>query len=213
VLAACVQYAPLLGCVQFKKGLVESGLEIGEEHFQALFRFFDSNCSGYISFDEFSTGVRPAMNNRRRKLVLQAFSVMDKNGDGALTVDDVASRYDCRLHPDVVAGTHTELEVLNNFLAVFDGSLGPKSAIVTPEKFIAYYSNLSASIDNDDYFELVLRNVWHISGGEGQFENTSCRRLLVTHDDGTQTVEEIGNDFDVTREDLKVPIPTVSATL
>lgn len=195
------------GRVQFKKGLQESGVQLSEEALQALFRNVDSDCSGYISFDEFTVGVRPEMNDRRRGLVLQAFATMDVNGDGALTVDDVSGRYDCSLHPDVVAGTHTELDVLNNFLSVFDGTLGPKSAIVTPEKFLAYYSNISASIDNDDYFELVLRNVWHMSGGEGQFENTTCRRLLVTHEDGSQTVEEVTNDFEVSRDDLKARPP------
>lgn len=37
----------------------------------------------------------------------------------------------------------------------------------------------------------MIRNAWHISGGEGWCENTTCRRVLVTHKDGTQTVEEI----------------------
>ena len=30
-------------------------------------------------------------------------------------------------------------------------------------------------IGNDDYFELMIRNAWHLSGGEGWCENTSCR--------------------------------------
>jgi hypothetical protein len=135
--------------------------------------------------------------------MMQAFEQLDENGDGALTVDDMSSRYDASVHPDVVAGSHTEVDVASNFVSCFDGSLGPKSAIVTPEKFVTFHSNMSATIDSDDYFELVVRNVWHLNGGEGQFENTSCRRLLVTHDDGSQTVEEIGRDFDVSADDLK----------
>jgi hypothetical protein len=50
----------------------------------------------------------------------------------------------------------------------FDGSLGLKTKIITPDRFAAYYANVSASIDDDDYFELMIRNVWHLSGGEGQ---------------------------------------------
>ena len=110
------------------------------------------------------------------------------------------------MHPDVVGGAHNANEVMANFLATFDGTLGPKSAIVTPEKLLAYYANVSASIDSDEYFELVLRNVWHLGGGEGGAGGgaTTTRRLLVTHEDGTQTVEEIGGDFDVSKDDLKV---------
>lgn len=60
------------------------------------------------------------------------------------------------------------MQVLENFLMGFDGSLGQKTKIITPERFASYYSNVSASIDSDDYFELVMRNVWHLSGGAGQ---------------------------------------------
>ena len=33
-----------------------------------------------------------------------------------------------------------------------------KDAIVTIEEFEDYYKDLSASIDSDDYFELMIRN-------------------------------------------------------
>ena len=103
----------------------------------------------------------------------------------------------------VVAGSRTEVEVLQSFLAGFDGSLGPKSGIVTQEKFLAYYSAVSASVDDDDYFELILRNTWHLPGAG----DTTCRRLLVTKEDGTQSIEEIEDDIDITKEDLQVRSP------
>lgn len=62
---------------------------------------------------------------------------------------------------------------------------------MTIEEFIKYYGSVSASIDNDDYFELMMRNAWRISGGEGWCANTTCRRVLVTHADGHQSVQEI----------------------
>ena len=47
----------------------------------------------------------------------------------------------------------------------------------------------------------MIRNAWHISGGSGWCENTTCRRVLVTHADGHQTVEEITNDMDIRQHD------------
>mmetsp|Transcript_39033 Transcript_39033/g.110563 ORF Transcript_39033/g.110563 Transcript_39033/m.110563 type:complete len:170 (-) Transcript_39033:171-680(-) len=47
----------------------------------------------------------------------------------------------------------------------------------------------------------MIRNAWHLSGGEGWCENTTCRRVLVTHGDGHQTVEEITNDMDIGMHD------------
>lgn len=87
--------------MQFKQGLRETGVHVEEAHCQALFRTFDADCSGYISFDEFLSGVRPKMNERRSELVTDVFSSMDVNNDGALTVQDVSGKYDCSLHPDV----------------------------------------------------------------------------------------------------------------
>ena len=85
-----------------------------------------------------------------------------------------------------------DIVIINNreFLDTFDVG-GVKDGKVTPEEFCNYYANVSASIDNDDYFELMIRNAWHISGGEGWCANTSNRRVLVTHTDGRQTVEEV----------------------
>jgi hypothetical protein len=56
----------------------------------------------------------------------------------------------------------------------------------------------------------MMRNAWHISGGKGWCANSTCRRVLVTHNDGHQSVQEIKNDlgmkdddFDAMRENLK----------
>ena len=74
------------------------------------------------------------------------------------------------------------------------------------KQFIDYYTDVSASIDDDEYFELMMRNAWHISGGEGWSANTSCRRVLVIHKDGSQTVEEIKNDLGIKDTDIDVMI-------
>eukprot|EP00360_Condylostoma_magnum_P000519 CAMPEP_0168315678 /NCGR_PEP_ID=MMETSP0210-20121227/12260_1 /TAXON_ID=40633 /ORGANISM="Condylostoma magnum, Strain COL2" /LENGTH=80 /DNA_ID=CAMNT_0008290633 /DNA_START=1340 /DNA_END=1579 /DNA_ORIENTATION=- len=64
-----------------------------------------------------------------------------------------------------------------------------KDGQVTVEEFEDYYKDISASVDNDDEFELIVRNAWHIAGGEGWCENTTIPRHLVTDADGRQHVE------------------------
>jgi calcyphosin len=76
------------------------------------------------------------------------------------------------------------------FLDTFDVG-GIPDGKVTPAEFLNYYNNVSSSIDNDDYFELMMRNAWHISGGEGWCANSSCLRVLCKHADGHESVEEM----------------------
>ena len=76
-------------------------------------------------------------------------------------------------------------------------------SIITFDEFLEYYEDLSTPIDSDDYFELMIRNAWHISGGKGVAQNTSCRRVLVTHYDGAQTIEEIKNDIRIPANDME----------
>ena len=72
---------------------------------------------------------------------------------------------------------------------------------VTQQEFENYYTNIGASIDNDDYFELMIRNAWHISGGTGWAANSANRRVLVTAADGSQSVQEIQNDLGLKSDD------------
>lgn len=141
------------------------------------------------------TGIRGEMNERRTRLADMAFNVLDKDGSGTVELSDIIGVYDASKHPDVVQGRKSSSQVLREFLDTFD--CGEKDGIVTRTEFRRYYSNISASIDDDDYFELVVRNAWHISGGKGWCANTSNRRVLVTHADGRQTVEEVTDDMQV----------------
>ena len=116
-------------------------------------------------------------------------------------LDDIRDVYNVTRHPDFISGKKTADQLLEEFLLNFEGPRGKRSGHLTEKDFESYYSNISASIDDDNYFELMIRNAWHISGGEGACANSSNRRVLVTHADGRQTVEEIQNDLGVSKND------------
>ena len=147
---------------EFAKCIALCKVEVTAEEVAAVHRHFDRDGSGAIDFDEFLHAVRGACPGSRRKLVVQAFYGLDAmgNGDGVLTVADLAPLYDTSKHPDVAAGRIDAATALRTFLDGFEGSQGDRDGTVSLEEWIAYYEGVSASIDNDDHFNQLMATTW-----------------------------------------------------
>lgn len=63
-----------------------------EEDIKHLFQQFDTTNNGQIDLNEFLKQLRPPMNERRQKAVLNLFNSMDINKDGELTISDLKVR-------------------------------------------------------------------------------------------------------------------------
>ena len=57
-------------------------------------KFYDLDGDGNISYDEFLSGLREPLNDRRLNMVKKAFAMLDNNGSGEITVSDIAHIYD-----------------------------------------------------------------------------------------------------------------------
>lgn len=147
---------------EFAKCIALCKVEVTAEEVAAVHRHFDRDGSGAIDFDEFLHAVRGRLAPSRRKLVVQAFYGLDAmgNGDGVLTVADLAPLYDTSKHPDVAAGRIDAATALRTFLDGFEGSQGDRDGTVSLEEWIAYYEGVSASIDNDDHFNQLMATTW-----------------------------------------------------
>lgn len=98
----------------------------------------------------------------RKDLIKRVFQKLDFNENGYIDIDDVRKSYNAKQHPDVRAGKKTEEEVLQEFLETFEAHRAMNSqndkfskqgdGQITLPEFFDYYSNVSASIDNDEYF-------------------------------------------------------------
>jgi len=184
----------LLSKAEFKRAMKLLRMDLSEEQCNAFFTTLDVLSEGSINFPAFARKVTGKLNARRKRLVNMAFGVLDKDGSGQIDLEDIAVAYDVSMHPEFVTGKRTKEDILREFLDAFDVG-GEKDGIVTKEEFQNYYEDVSSSIQNDDYFELMIRNAWHISGGYGSAANSANLRVLVTHSDGTQTVQELRNDM------------------
>ena len=133
-----------------------------------MFDTFDINGDGNISYDELMRSVVGEMNAFRKTLVRKAFSKLDKNGNGIIELDDIKGVYNAKFPPEVKAGKKTEDEVLYEFLDTFElhhslKNPKDKDRQINMKEFTEYYNNVSASIDNDQYFELMMTNAWNLN--------------------------------------------------
>ncbi|NXC84531.1 CAPSL protein, partial [Cercotrichas coryphoeus] len=146
---------------EFLRGLRKYSVVIDDEEAKALFQIFDKDGSGTIDFDEFILTLRPPMSNARKEVVMQAFRKLDKTGDGVITIDDLRGVYNGKYHPKYLNGDWTEDQVFRAFLDNFDSRYN-KDGKVTTDEFMNYYSGVSASIDTDVHFILMMKNAWKL---------------------------------------------------
>ncbi|XP_027734536.1 calcyphosin-like protein [Empidonax traillii] len=146
---------------EFMRGLQDYAIMLDKEEGQKVFQIFDKDGNGTIDFDELLVTLRPPMSNARKEIIMQAFHKLDKTGDGVITIEDLRDVYNPKHHPKYLNGDWTEDQVFRAFLDNFDSHYD-KDGKVTKEEFMNYYAGVSASIDSDTYFIIMMKSAWKL---------------------------------------------------
>ena len=150
---------------EFQKACKTFNFGLDENQMRIAFVAFDRDNTGEIDYDEFIRSIRGEMNEFRQKLVQQAFDILDVNKNGEISFEEIKNKYNVSGHPDVLSGKKTEEEVLKDFMNTFQETYnylcGTESDnVITIEEFQEYYENVSMTIQDDAYFELLMNNAW-----------------------------------------------------
>ena len=97
---------------------------------------------------------------------MKAFQQLDKDGSGKITVSDIVQVFNVNFNRDFQDGTKSKEQIIDEFLANFEGAKGNRDGVITQEEFIDYYTDLSMSIPKDDYFVEMIQSVWCIAEDE-----------------------------------------------
>jgi len=162
---------------EFSKAMGDYQLGFTEGEIQKLFVYFDFDKSGSIEFDEFVRAIRGSMNEARKAITMRAFKALDRDGNGWIDINDIRGVYKADKHPDVISGKKNEDQILQEFLETFETAHAMRNNeapnyVVTKEEFEEYYNNISASIDDDDYYKLMITNAWKLDAAAKQGSGT-----------------------------------------
>ena len=71
-------------------------------------------------------------------MVSRCFELMDRNGSGIITFDDIKAFYTAKDHPDVISGLKTEGEIIADFLGHFEGTASNNDGNISRAEFVDY---------------------------------------------------------------------------
>jgi Ca2+-binding EF-hand superfamily protein len=126
--------------------------DISAPEIRKLFEFAEEDGFG-VGIDHLVSIIRPSMPAARKELAEKVYQRMDKERLGFVRITDIASQFSPSGHPEVLAGRATPDQVLSDFLNV---ATFPEDGIVTPEDFMDFMANASASIVSDAYWEMLI---------------------------------------------------------
>jgi len=144
----------------FVKGLQDVKMECTDEEAADIFRSFDADGSGYIDMKEFLLELR-VLSLMRERIIDKCFKKSVKDDDDAITVGDLRRSYSVKHHPLYVNGDEDKETIMKRFLATFEEG-DDLLAKITHEEFLNYYAGISATIEEDGYFDLLLREEYNL---------------------------------------------------
>ena len=189
---------------EFKQVCNMYNFGLDDKQLKMVFGNFDSENIGEIDYDEFIRTLRGEMNEFRQNLVQNVFDKLDIKKSGEISFKELNNKYNAKNHPDVISGKISEEEALKEFIDTFQETYNylcgtETNNIVTIEEFLEYYENVSMTIDEDDYFEYLLNNVWNL-GLDIKYKNEIKKPDIEENAQEEQINEQLKEDLNAKKE-------------
>lgn len=125
-----------------------------------LFRYFDKNHDGKVSYNEFLDALKDETHKGRKDIIRKAYNKLSRLAGGPVDFATVRQAYNSTSHPEVRSGVKTRDQVLVEFMHKW-GYIEP-NRVITLEELENFYREISAGIRSDAEFENVIKSAWNL---------------------------------------------------
>ena len=139
-------------------------ININQDDLINFYSILDYTQSNKVLTDEILRIIKGEIPEQRKILIVSKFALMDKEKTGIVPINLVKQLYNAKFHPDAFLGKKSVEDVYKEFLYTFDifCELNGLKDEISFKEFIDYYTPISASILNDNYFDDIVYGVWNI---------------------------------------------------
>lgn len=201
--SSCTDRTGEINAHELLEGLRDAGIKAEDAECSALIRCFSVKSPHTASLYSLVNALRGDLTDRRDQLIRNVYKLLESVADkGIVRLGELTRLVDVAELPRVQSGEFSAADALKAFHTQWDAR--DDNTYIDLDRFITFFGDGSFEISSDNCFELLMRNMWHLSGGNGRCANTSCQRVEVVHLTGRVTQEEIRNDIAIRGEGEEV---------
>lgn len=181
---------------EFNQFFSHFGIRLDDKEVATIMSEFDSSGSNLVDLQEVLLALRVNLTTKRRALLTKAFQ---QSGSQAVPLSELVGTYDASQMEMVVSGEIGADQARDDFVMTWDQN---EHDLITLDKFIEYFKDVSSAIEDEIDFELMLRNNWHIHDEVDLANNgLDSIQVQVTHTDGHQSTEYVAKDLGISPYD------------
>ena len=143
---------------EFENGLKQLGLFPTKVQLQTLFKYYDSDASGSISYGEFVAALRDPLAGPRLDVVQRAWRSLDKFETGQVSVDNLFAQFTVSNEPMFIAGKASKEDLFH--MCGFETSA--KDGCVSKQCFFDLYTDISMGTECTATFVKMVEHCWQI---------------------------------------------------
>lgn len=143
----CLPYAA------FVEAVTSMNLGLNADESELLCNQYDKANDGFVDYTAFLEAVRGPFKRERREAVSAVWQMLDQKGDDQLPLD----QFLVHLVPSA-----PDSQYIREYFSRVSQHRADKGSVINFERFSAFYANVAAFTDSDDFFEHTLRSTWQM---------------------------------------------------